>query len=342
LDNDITYKLSHPSNICCLDAAILGHTSVHIFNQVLSRLVCIRDADCSIFSPSQYAAPATCAQAFLNGAVGIKLPDKDQWVEAYSHNPVMRSILGFVKCPGTISNKALEASGIDYNYPAVLRHSRIFVDDKILIYRKLIAGSLSYACLQLVPANFFNILFVAFHANPIGKHFNTYHTFHCMRIQFYCPGKFKYIERMCRACPGCALANPSHSKSAKLVYHFPIEAPMMVLHIDGYSAGKQVGFEGSEIYLIACCRMSTFTAMEPVINPSANTFVSAIMKIIMCYGFCHTIILDKDSKFFGVCQESLDLLKINCHVLYGRNHKPMLVEQINRYLNKGLKIMVNE
>jgi hypothetical protein len=153
---------------------------------------------------------------------------------------------------------------------------------------------------------------------------------------------FKYIKRMCRACPGCALANPSHSKSAKLVYHFQIEAPMMVLHIDGYSAWKQVGFEGSEIYLIACCGMSTFTAMEPVINPSANTFASAIMKIIMRYSFCHTVILDKDSKFFGVCWESLDLLKINCHILSGGNHDPMLVEQINRYLNKGLKIMVNK
>jgi hypothetical protein len=82
--------------------------------------------------------------------------------------------------------------------------------------------------------------------------------------------------------------------------------------------------------------------MEPVINPSANTFASAIMKIVMRYGFCHTVLLNKDSKFFGVCRESLDLLKINCHVLSGRNHNPMLVERTNRYLNKGLKIMVNE
>jgi hypothetical protein len=66
------------------------------------------------------------------------------------------------------------------------------------------------------------------------------------------------------------------------------------------------------------------------------------MKIIMQYGFCHTVVLNKDSKLFGVCRESLDLLKINCHVLYGGNHDPMLVEHINRYLNKGLKIMVNK
>jgi hypothetical protein len=88
--------------------------------------------------------------------------------------------------------------------------------------------------------------------------------------------------------------------------------------------------------------MCTFAAMEPVTNPLATTFASAIMKIILRYGFCHTVVLDKDSKFFGVCHESLDLLKINCHILSGRNHDPMLVKRLNRYLNKGLKIMANK
>ncbi len=116
----------------------------------------------------------------------------------------------------------------------------------------------------------------------------------------------------------------------------------MVFHIDGYSAGKQIGFKGSETYIIACCGMCTFAAMEPVTKPSATTFASAIMKIILQYGFCHTVVLDKDSKFLGVCRESLNLLKINCHILSSGNHDPMLVERLNRYLNKGLKIMVNK
>jgi hypothetical protein len=114
LDNDITYKLSG------LDVAIPGCTSAHIFDQLLSQLVCIQDANCSIFSLNQYAATAACAQAFLNGVVGIKLPNKAQWIEDYSCNPVMKCILGFIEHPGTISNKALKASGINYNYHAAL------------------------------------------------------------------------------------------------------------------------------------------------------------------------------------------------------------------------------
>ena len=52
--------------------------------------------------------------------------------------------------------------------------------------------------------------------------------------------------------------------------------------------------------------------------------------------------IDKDSKFLGVFRESMELLKINFHILSGDNHNPMIVERINRYLNKGLRIMTTE
>ena len=138
------------------------------------------------------------------------------------------------------------------------------------------------------------------------------------------------------------LSNPTWSQSLELLYSFPIKAPMKVIQINGYAAGKQQGFKGSRIYLIACCRMCTFATMEPISNASAKTIVSAIMKIMLRYSLYHTIVLDKDRKFLGVCRESLDLLHINCHILSGGNHNPMLVEHIKRYLNKCLKIMTNE
>jgi hypothetical protein len=117
----------------------------------------------------------------------------------------------------------------------------------------------------------------------------------------------------------------------------------MVLHVDGYQAGKESGFEGSSHYFVACCGMCTFAAMEPITNANPTTYASGIMKIILRYGFCHTVVLDKDRKFFGVCREALNLLNINCHVLSGGNHNPMIVERINRYLlNQGLCIMCNE
>ena len=64
------------------------------------------------------------------------------------------------------------------------------------------------------------------------------------------------------------------------------------------------------------------------------------MKIQLRFGFCHTVVLDKDSKFFREFKEAVDLLQIKRHVLSGGNHNPMLVKWVNRYLNKGLKILL--
>jgi hypothetical protein len=96
----------------------------------------------------------------------------------------------------------------------------------------------------------------------------------------YTASVFGIIGPVCTpACLGCALANPTKAKSSELVYNFPIEAPFLVLHIDAYMAGKHSGFEGSEMYLVACCGMCTFGALEPVTGANATTFASAIMKI---------------------------------------------------------------
>jgi hypothetical protein len=153
---------------------------------------------------------------------------------------------------------------------------------------------------------------------------------------------YSYVNRMCQACPGCALANPTCGKSSELIYNFPIKAPFLVMFFNAYSAGKHSGFEGSECYLIGCCGMCRFACMEPITRALATTFASTIMKILLCYGFCHTVVLDKDSRFFDVCHEVIDLLKINCHVLSSTNHNPMIVKRFNRYPTKGLKIICNK
>jgi hypothetical protein len=88
--------------------------------------------------------------------------------------------------------------------------------------------------------------------------------------------------------------------------------------------------------------MTGFASMEPIQHANSKNFASGIMKIQLRYGFCHTVVLDKDGKFFGVCREALDLLQINRHALSSENHNPMIVERVKRYLTKGLKVMTNE
>jgi hypothetical protein len=95
----------------------------------------------------------------------------------------------------------------------------------MLIFQEPIRGSTSYTCLQIVPAELRDILFVAFHSNPIGGHLNTACTLHRLRLRYHWPEMYAYIKQMCHACPGCALSNPSRSPLSDLIYHFLIEAP---------------------------------------------------------------------------------------------------------------------
>jgi hypothetical protein len=234
-------------------------------------------------------------QSFVNGAIGIWLPSRTCWIEAYNADPVCVAIRRMVMDPGKICKEALKA--VHYAYRHALRHSHIVIEDNMLILHKPIRGSASYMRLQIVPVGLRDILFVAFHSNPIGGHLNTYRTLHRLRMHYYWPEMFSYVRRMCHACLECALSNPTRGPSSELIYHFPIEAPFCVLFVNAYSAGKYSGFKGSKVYLIAACGMTGFSAMESIQHANSTMFVSGIMKIQLNFGFCHTIVLDKDSIF---------------------------------------------
>jgi hypothetical protein len=323
-----------------MNASMPARTSGGVFQQVHSQLVFLRDSNCEVFSPNQFAVPVASIQTLVNGTICTCLPSRERWLRAYDNNVELCIVCELVLNPSLICNKRL--SKVNHNYCGPLHQSQILIKDGMLILHKPICGSTLYTCLQLVPQEMYNILFIAFHTNAIGGYLNIYHTLHRLCLCFYWPAMYAYVKQMCLACPGCALFNPNCGKSSELFYNFPVEAPFLMMHFDAFAAGKPAGFKGSDVYLIDCCRTCNFACMEPVSNPSSTTFASAIMRILLQYGFCHTAVLNKDSKFFGICREALDLLKINCHVLLGANKNPMLVERVNRYINKGLCIMCNK
>ena len=66
------------------------------------------------------------------------------------------------------------------------------------------------------------------------------------------------------------------------------------------------------------------------------------MKIWLCFGFSHTIVVEKDIKFIGVFTQTSALLNINNNVLSGENHDPIIVERICQFLNSGLSVFCND
>jgi hypothetical protein len=208
--------------------------------------------------------------------------------------------------------------------------------------KEIFPDDVKYVELRIVPSSLYNIIFVAFHANPIGAHLDPYRTHHRIRQRYFWPGMYQYIRKMCRACPSCTLKNITKNRCSDLVYSFPIDAPMRVLFVDIYTAGSEFSFEGSKHYLIAACRMTSFAICEATVEQNSKVFAAALMKIWLRFGFSHTIVVDKDSKFLGKFAATAALLRINIHVLSGNNHDPMIVERICRFLNSCLTVFCNE
>ena len=161
---------------------------------------------------------------------------------------------------------------------------------------------------QLSPSLIQSIIFIAFHANPIGAHLDTPRTFHRMRQRYFWPGMYNYVKRLVKACPGCSLSNITQHHAADLVYGFPADAPMCVLFINIYSAGADLNFDSTKHYLLAACGMTSFAICEPTIDQNAEVFAAALMKIWLRFGFSHTIVVDKASAFLGVFAATAALL----------------------------------
>ncbi len=135
----------------------------------------------------------------------------------------------------------------------------------------------------------------------------------------------------------------SHTfKKCRSVYNFPTTAPILVLMVDIYKVGSHQSFKRKTDHLVAACTITGFACCESVTTVNALSFVAAIMKIQLRYGIAHNLAIDKDSQFYGTFKDTTSLFKINIHTLSSGNHDTMLVEQINWFLIKTLKIFCNK
>ena len=243
LPDVLTYRLSHKDFQYNLDAAIPALTSSYLFRAIDIRMQRIRDSNIQIFEPRHIHAPAALSNVFVNGATGTKLPNQEAWIAAYDNDPETKLIRDCIKNPSLVMKENLKK--VHHTYRMPLRQSLFIIEDDMLVYREPLGqGSDSYVKLRLVPSSLRNLLFIAYHANPIGGHFHYERTYRNLRLRYMWPEMFKYCKEMCAKCPACALANRSKRVSSELVYGFPVTAPMMVLHLDAFSAGKHLSFDG--------------------------------------------------------------------------------------------------
>jgi len=273
--------------------------------------------------------------------MGSRIPDCAAWSKALGEDPMTELLMDMVSSPA-LSESEASVRLLHHIYHQPARQGQFSIRDGILYMKEVFQNDTKYVELRIVPASLVNIVFVAFHVNPDGGHLRAYRTYHRIRQQYFRPHMFQYIKKMCKTCPECSLANLTRNRSSNLVYSFPIDAPMRVMFVDIYAAGAEFNFLRTKHYLIAACRMTAFAVCEDTAEANSTAFAQVMMKVWLRFGFSPMIVVDKASTFLSVFAATAALLKINIHVLSGGNHDPMVIERVNRYLNKCLKIFTNE
>ena len=111
-----------------------------------------------------------------------------------------------------------------------------------------------------------------------------------------------------------------------------------MLHLYGFTVGAIVNYAGNKGFLASACGMRTFAVAEPVPESNSTTYAQTLSMIMLRFGLAHTILIDKNSKFYAVFAQSCLLLFLNVQTVISENHDAIIVERVNRYLNKCLKI----
>lgn len=343
LNGNLTHSLAHPENVCLLDCGVPAKTSKCFLEAMMQRLVSVENENLQLLQPRQCAVPAAtaCIPSFVNGAVGSRIPNNSVWKQALEDDPITKLLLEIVANPA-LSDSQAHTKPLDHVYRQPAKQGYFSVKDGILYMKEIFQNDDKFVDLRIIPVSMRNIVFVAFHANPIGGHLIAYRTYHRERQRYFWPGMYQYIRSMCTSCPCCSLSEITKNRCADLIYRFPIEAPMRVLFVDIYAAGAECNFDGTNHYLIAACGMTSFPIAEDTAEQNSHIFASALMKIWLRFGFSHTIMVEKDRILLGVFAKTATLLKFNIHVLSGENQDPWIVEHICRYLNSCLTIFCNE
>ena len=65
-----------------------------------------------------------------------------------------------------------------YVYRQPARQGNFSIKDGILFMKEIFENDVKYVNLLILPYSLTNTIFVAFHANTIGRHLNVYRTYH--------------------------------------------------------------------------------------------------------------------------------------------------------------------
>ena len=278
--------------------------------------------------------------SILNGIVFNALPNPTEWMRAYTSDPNTRQIIKILNNPQL--HKESEIRQLHYLYRQPMRDSMIKLQHDRLYLCERIAHQQSIIKLIIVPSSLQKMIFTTFHANPLGAHYSLYYTHHRIRIRYHWPSMYQQIKTWIKTCAACVLKHTANKPASELMYTFPLDEPMNVVHADAWVPGKFVSFDGAQGLMITICNMTGFAAIEQYSQANSKSFSKALYTIGLRYGLPGLYVTDADSKFNDTFTQSCTLLNVKHHKAARGHHDAILVERFNSYLNSTLRVFCND
>ena len=143
---------------------------------------------------------------------------------------------------------------------------------------------------------------------------------------------------MGKGCEHCNSYNIWKTRKSELYFLWPVTSPFYIMHVDIWSPGHRVD-ETSEQNVIqlmnSMCDLTQFVISSIVKNINAEILSKTFMEeVALSFGMKAVIVVDADSKFRGIFEETCTALKIHLWPLARGNHKGLTVERYHGFLNK--------
>ena len=89
---------------------------------------------------------------------------------------------------------------LDSVYRGPLRRSLVLLERSFLVLKKKVEYQSVQRIIRIVPRDLRNIVFVAFHSNPIGGHYGLHQTVVRLQLRFFWPKLYTYCKKMISSC----------------------------------------------------------------------------------------------------------------------------------------------
>ena len=280
----------------------------------------------------------TMLAAELNQTTTIPLPTTASWQDHTENDHDTAILLGAIR-EGTMPTKdQFNETG----YYAELINHRLEEEDGI-IYRHETnpRKAMRHLRTRVAPKALRQAIFTALHAAPMGGHTGYAKTFWKIAARYYWPNMTQDIRRMTLGCAHCMAANIASHEAQQQLRTFEADNPFDVIVLDIWHPGRAAIIKnGPGSHVLVCIDVMTgFASATFVDSVDSETITRAsFTAFFITHGLPKLTIVDAGNEFAGTLKAMCSSMGLPFYTVSRGNHKAILCERFNRYLNKVQRI----